>query len=218
MTMLDRMRRHRGWLKWSLGLVAVAMVIFFIPQDYLQTTPSVGAAPNEVIAEVEGRTLTAGDFQQRYLLQMQAYRDQLGGSVNDQLLRQLGVDQQVLTQMIDEQVALIEAERHGISVSDEELAQQIFAIPQLQDGNGRFVGEQQYEQILMSQNPPLTKSQFEESLRRSMMLDKLRSALTDWIARKHAEASMLSHASVTVRSAQYLSTNAFGVPMSMMRP
>ena len=182
MTMLDRMRRHRGWLKWSLGLVAVTMVIFFIPQDYLQTTPSVGAAPNETIAEVEGRTLTAGDFQQRYLLQMQAYRDQLGGSVNDQLLRQLGVDQQVLTQMIDEQVALIEAERHGISVSDEELAQQIFAIPQLQDGNGRFVGEQQYEQLLMSQNPPLTKSQFEESLRRSMMLDKLRSALTDWIA------------------------------------
>jgi peptidyl-prolyl cis-trans isomerase D len=187
MTMLDRMRRHRGWLKWSLGLVAVTMVIFFIPQDYLQTTPSVGAAPNEVIAEVEGRTLTAGDFQQRYLLQMQAYRDQLGGSINDQLLRQLGVDQQVLAQMIDEQVALIEAERHGISVSDEELAQQIFAIPQLQDGNGRFVGEQQYEQLLMSQNPPLTKSQFEESLRRSMMLDKLRSALTDWIAVPEAE-------------------------------
>ena len=187
MTMLDRMRRHRGWLKWSLGLVAVTMVIFFIPQDYLQTTPSVGAAPNETIAEVEGRTLTAGDYQQRYLLQMQAYRDQLGGSVNDQLLRQLGVDQQVLTQMIDEQVALIEAERHGISVSDEELAQQIFAIPQLQDGNGRFVGEQQYEQLLMSQNPPLTKSQFEESLRRSMMLDKLRSALTDWIAVPESE-------------------------------
>ena len=187
MTMLDRMRRHRGWLKWSLGLVAVTMVIFFIPQDYLQTTPSVGAAPNETIAEVEGRTLTAGDYQQRYLLQMQAYRDQLGGSINDQLLRQLGVDQQVLTQMIDEQVALIEAERHGISVSDEELAQQIFAIPQLQDGNGRFVGEQQYEQLLMSQNPPLTKSQFEESLRRSMMLDKLRSALTDWIAVPESE-------------------------------
>ena len=43
MTMLDRMRRHRSWLKWSLGLVAVTMVIFFIPQDYLQPTTSVGA-------------------------------------------------------------------------------------------------------------------------------------------------------------------------------
>jgi len=181
MTMLDRMRRHRGWLKWSLGLVAVTMVIFFIPQDYLQPTTSVGAAPGEAIAEVEGQKLTAGDFQQRYLLQMQNYRDQFGAGMSDQLLRQLGVDQQVLTQMIDEQVALLEADRHGITVSDEELAQQIFAIPQLQE-NGRFIGEERYEQLLLSQNPPLTKSQFEDSLRRNLILDKLRSALTDWIA------------------------------------
>jgi hypothetical protein len=46
----------------------------------------------------------------------------------------------------------------------------------------RFIGEQRYEQLLQSQNPPLTKSQFEDSLRRSLALDKLRSALTGWIA------------------------------------
>ncbi len=187
MTMLDLMRRHRGWLKWSLGLVAVTMVIFFIPQDYLQPTTTVGAAPGEMIAEVNGRALTAGDFQQRYLQQLQALRNQLGANVTDQMLRQFGVDQQVLTQMIDEEVALVEAKRNGITVTDEELAQQIFSIPQLQDGNGQFVGEETYERLLMSQNPPMTKSQFEDSLRRSMILDKLRSALTDWIAVPDAE-------------------------------
>ena len=31
--------------------------------------------------------------------------------------------------MIDEEVAVVEAERQGIEVSDDELAQQIFAIP-----------------------------------------------------------------------------------------
>jgi len=186
MTMLDRMRRHRGWLKWSLGLVAVTMVIFFIPQDYLRPSTTVGAAPTETIAEVEGHSLTAGDFRQRYQQQMQQYRNQFGGSINAQLLRQLGIDQQVLAQMIDEQVALIEADRHGIRVSDEELAQQIFAIPAFQE-NGRFIGEQRYEQLLQSQNPPLTKSQFEESLRRNMVLDKLRSAITSWIAVSDSE-------------------------------
>jgi peptidyl-prolyl cis-trans isomerase D len=177
------MRRHKAWLKWSLGLVAVAMVIFFIPQDFLQpgATSTVGASPREVIAEVDGRELTVGDFQQRYLSQIQSYRNQFGGNINDQLLRQLGIDQQILTQMIDEQVALIEAERHGLTVSDDELAQQIFSIPGLQE-NGRFIGEQRYEQLLQSQNPPLTKGQFEESLRRSMIIDKLRAALTDWMA------------------------------------
>ena len=182
MTMLDRMRRHRGWLKWSLGLVVVAMAVFFIPTDSLQPTgTTVGAAPNEVVADVDGHELTAGDFQQRYLSQIQAYRNQFGGSINDQLLRQLGIEQQILTQMVDEQVALIEADRHGIRVSDEELAQQIFSIPGLQE-NGRFIGEERYEQLLQSQSPPMTKRQFEESLRRSMVIDKLRAALTDWMA------------------------------------
>ena len=188
MTMLDRMRRHRGWLKWSLGLVAAAMAVFLIPTDFLgpTTTTTVGASPNETIAEVDGRELTAGDFQQRYLTQIQAYRNQFGGSINDQLLRQFGIDQQILTQMIDEQVALMEAERHGITVSDEELSQQIFSIPGLQE-NGRFIGEERYRQLLQTQNPPMTPAQFEESLRRSMIIDKLRAALTDWVAVSDAE-------------------------------
>ena len=181
MTMLDRMRRHKNWLKWSLAIVVLTFVLLYIP-DFVQTTPTgTGAGPREVIADVNGRTVTAGDFQQRYLSQVQAYRQQFGGSLNDQLLRQLGIDRQILAQMIDEQVGLLEAEQNGISVSDDELRQQIFSIPALQ-GNGAFIGEQRYQQLLQSQNPPMTPAQFEESLRRSMVLDKLRAALTDWMA------------------------------------
>jgi peptidyl-prolyl cis-trans isomerase D len=155
--------------------------VFYIP-SFLQdpTAVGVGAAPSEVIAEVEGREVTAGQFLQRYNSQIQAYRTAYGGNMSDQLLRQLGIDQQILQQMIDEQAALVEAERHDITVSDEELAQQIFAIPGLQE-NGRFVGEQRYELILRSQLPPMTKGTFEENLRRSLMIDKLRAALTDWM-------------------------------------
>ena len=32
MTMLDRMRRHKGWLKWSLALVVLTFVVFYIPE------------------------------------------------------------------------------------------------------------------------------------------------------------------------------------------
>jgi hypothetical protein len=31
MTMLDRMRRHQGWLKWSLALVVLTFVFFYVP-------------------------------------------------------------------------------------------------------------------------------------------------------------------------------------------
>jgi hypothetical protein len=52
MTMLDRMRRHRGWLKWSLALVVLAFIFFYIP-DFLQTQDA--AAPNAVVARVGTR-------------------------------------------------------------------------------------------------------------------------------------------------------------------
>jgi len=181
MTMLDRMRRHKGWLKWSLGLVVLAFILLYIPSYISEPTVSVGVLPSEVIAEVEGHEVTAGQFLQLYNSQVQAYRTAYGESMTDELLRQLGIDQQILQQAIDETATLTEAERQGLAVSDEELAQQIFAIPGLQE-NGRFVGEDRYELILSSQVPPLTKATFEESLRRSLMIGKLRTALTDWMA------------------------------------
>jgi peptidyl-prolyl cis-trans isomerase D len=181
MTMLDRMRRHKGWLKWSLALVVLAFVIFYIP-DFLQPqTATVGVMPREIIAEVEGRPLRVTDFQQRYLAQLEAYRSQLGSTVDEALLRQLGIDQQVLQILIEEQVAAIEAERQGIQVSDEELAEEIVSLPVFQE-SGQFIGQERYRQFLMSQNPPVTTTEFESSFRRDLLIDKLRNALTNWIA------------------------------------
>jgi len=186
MTMLDRMRRHRNWLKWSLALVVLTFIIFYIPDFLQRDTTTAGATSRETVASVDGHDLLAGEFQQRYVAQMQAYQQQFGGQMNAQLLRQLGIDQQVLSQMVDEQVAVLEAERQGVTVSDEELAQRIFAIPGLQE-NGRFIGEARYEALLRQQRPPLTKSQFEERFRRSIMVERLRTALTDWMAVSDAE-------------------------------
>ena len=47
MTMLDRMRRHKGWLKWSLALVCLAFVVFYIP-DFLSGDQA-GAAPTDAM-------------------------------------------------------------------------------------------------------------------------------------------------------------------------
>ena len=56
MTMLDRMRRHRDWLKWSLGLVCVAFVLFYIP-DFLRGTGA-DAASGDTVAKVDGHEIT----------------------------------------------------------------------------------------------------------------------------------------------------------------
>ena len=111
--MLDRMRRHRDWLKWSLGLVCLAFVIFYIP-DFLRGTGA-DAASGDTVAKVEGHEITAGEFRRTYQAQLQAYRSAYGGNMNDQLLKQLGIEQQILQQMVDERAALAEAERLGIT-------------------------------------------------------------------------------------------------------
>ncbi len=183
MTMLDRMRRHRGWLKWSLALVVLTFVVFYIP-DFLGT--QAGAAPTEVLADVEGSPITVRQFQRRYNLQVNAYRNQFGGQLNEQLLRQLGIDRQILQQLVDEEAMAAEAEKQGITVSDVEIRERILAMPGFQE-NGKFVGEARYRQVLQFQNPPLTTTEFESSLRRALAIEKLRSALTGWMSLSDAE-------------------------------
>jgi peptidyl-prolyl cis-trans isomerase D len=167
MTMLDRMRRHKNWLKWSLALVVLTFVVFYIP-DFLNI--QTGAAPNDVVAEVEGTPITVAAFQRRYLAQLSAYRTAYGGQINEQLLKQLGIDRQILQQLVDEEAMVAEARRQGITVGNEEVRERIMAMPGFQE-NGRFVGEQRYRQILQFQNPPLTTREFEESLRRALASD-----------------------------------------------
>jgi peptidyl-prolyl cis-trans isomerase D len=187
MTMLDRMRRHKGWLKWFLGLVAVAMCLYLIP-DFLgnQTSTSTGGTPTDVLAEVDGRAITARDFDTRYQSTLQQYRSQFGAGVSETLLKQLRIDQQVLRQLVEEQLEVSEAARQGIRITNDELAAQIMSLPVFQEG-GQFVGDQRYRQMLLSFNPPLTVSQFEEDMRRGLVLERLRTSLTGWVAVSDAE-------------------------------
>jgi peptidyl-prolyl cis-trans isomerase D len=179
MTMLDRMRQHRSWLKWSLGLVVLSFVIFYIP-EFMRSTGA-DAAAGETIANVAGYEITAGEFRRTYQAQLQAYRSSYGSNMSEQLLKQLGIDQQILQQLLDERAALAEAERLGIKASDEEVRQRIFSMPAFQE-NGAFIGEQRYQQLLRMQRPPLSAAEFEDSVRRSVAVEKLRATVTEWLS------------------------------------
>ena len=178
MTMLDRMRRHKNWLKWSLVLVVLAFIALYIPAS---NNPANGAGMSDAVATVEGQDVTVGEFRQAYARQMDAYRSAYGASMDERLLRQLGIDQRIVQQLIEEEVSLAEARRLGITASDEEVTQRILAIPAFQE-NGQFIGVERYRQMLQMQNPPMREADFEEQVRKSITIEKLQAALTNWIS------------------------------------
>ncbi|MGD9906445.1 MAG: peptidyl-prolyl cis-trans isomerase [Vicinamibacterales bacterium] len=178
MTMLDRMRRHKGWLKWSLALVILTFAFFFVPSNGVTTA---GVSPDQVLAEVNGEPITVAQFQRRYSAQLQAYRQAYGGQISEQMLRQLGIDQQILQSLVDEQAVAVEAARQNLAVTDVEVRQRILSLPAFME-NGVFIGEARYRQLLSAQNPPLSTREFEDQLRSAILQEKLRTSVTGWMS------------------------------------
>ena len=178
MTMLDRMRRHKAWLKWTLALAGFALLVLGFP--LIQPPPETPGTLTDVLAQVGDQEITVGEFQMLFRRQLQSYQVQSGGEITADLLRSMGIDRQLLQQVIDEYAALQEAARLGVTVSDAEVREAIVSLPAFQQ-DGEFIGEAAYLQMLRMQQPPVAPAEFEENVRRSLMLQRLQAALTDWI-------------------------------------
>ena len=176
--MLDGMRRHKGWLKWSLALVCLTFVFLYVP-GFVDQGPMAGL-PNTVLARVGEHEITVMQFRQVYRQQLQAYQLQAGGEVTEDLLRQLGIDRQILQQLINELLQLTEAQRAGLRVTDAEIRQRIVTLPGFQE-DGRFIGEQRYLRLLQSQNPAVSPTEFEEEIRQQLLVERLRATVTQWV-------------------------------------
>ena len=173
-----RNRKTFGYLVGSflLFLVIIAFVVLYIP-DFVGPTVGGGGLEEEV-ARVEDVSISAQQFLQRYRLQEQLYRSQLGAQYSPTLMRQMGLEDMVLRGLIEDALLLVEAHRQGIIVSDEELAERILSDPTFQS-EGKFIGQAFYLQIL-AQNG-LTAGQFETQVRNQILRQKLQTRITDGV-------------------------------------
>ena len=114
MTMLDRMRRHKGWLKWSLGIVVVTFVLLYVPA-FLSGTSGDGSAASDAIATIDGHQVLVGDFRRVYQQQVDGLRANNGAAIDDAMLKQLGMPQRVMQQLLDQQAIMAQAERLGLT-------------------------------------------------------------------------------------------------------
>lgn len=150
-----------------LVLIAFSMVLYLIPgfMPGLTGDPAISG----VVAKVQGEEIQAFELQQALLQFSRQNR------IPADLLQIYST--QVLNSMVLERATTREAERLGLQVSAEELAQQLRQVPDLfPDGN--FVGQQAYEDLVYTRFN-VTIPEFERRFRNAILQQKLRSLVTD---------------------------------------
>ncbi len=177
---LALMRRHRRWLYIFLWLVIAAFIILYIPA---LTTEGQGT-PGETVVSVGGLPVSVGEFQRAFYRQRQVYDRLYQGRLDENMLRQLGLEEQVLEALVTDRLVELESRRLGVTVSDEAVARAIATSPEFQDG-GQFIGTQEIRRRLELQG--LSEEDFEHSLRRQLLRQSLESLVGASVSVSDAE-------------------------------
>jgi peptidyl-prolyl cis-trans isomerase D len=173
--MLKVFRDNLKYLSWVLWLV-IAVFILFVFVDFGATVPG-GTAPSDAAAIVGDYEVSFSEFERTYRRTEDFYRQTYGEQFNRELAQQMGLPIQVLDGLIADKILLAEADRMGLRVTDDEVAQYIVGLPSFQLPDGRFVGEDRYSQLLRANG--YTVEHFEEAVRTDLLSDKVRSVLSE---------------------------------------
>jgi peptidyl-prolyl cis-trans isomerase D len=177
---LALMRRHRRWLYIFLWLVIAAFIILYIPafQDEGQGTPG------ETVVSVGGLPVSVGEYQGQYRRLLQRYQGAYQGRLDENMLRQLGLEEQVLEGLVTDRLVELEAKRLGVAVSDQAVARAIATSPVWQD-DGKFVGIDEIRRRLDIQG--LTEEDLERDARHQLLRDSLEGLIGSTVAVSDAE-------------------------------
>lgn len=159
-----------AWVLWLVIGVFVLLVFF--------EWGGVNRAPDprtDVAATVGQGRITWAELQNQYQNLERQYRDVLGEQFDREMAQRFNLPAQALNQLIEREILLQEAGRTGLSATDAEVQRAILEVPALLDENGRFVGAERYVRILRQNR--IDVAEFESSVRRDVVLDKLRSVL-----------------------------------------
>jgi peptidyl-prolyl cis-trans isomerase D len=183
--MLDLMRKHAT--SWLIKVALVAIVIVFIAWGgYSYHEKASGR-----VAVVNGEYIDYGEFRSTYDRLVDEVRRQMGGRLPSELIETLHLKEQALNQLITRRLLLEEAHRLRLEVSPDELRQAISSIPAFQI-NGHF-DSGQYRRALAYQSRRLTPEEFEATMQRDMLIQRLARLIEMGASVSPAEVSSFYH-------------------------
>jgi peptidyl-prolyl cis-trans isomerase D len=170
--MLKVLRENVKYLSWILWVIIGLFVLFvFLDFGSISRTRNAGSWA----AKVGGTTISMIEYQRAEVEMDNRLRQQLGDQYTPDVAKQMQLPAQALSKVVNDKILLREAERIGLRVSDEEVRDAIISEPTFQDDQGRFIGEQQYAQLL----PRIgySAATFEQKVRDELLRHKLVLAL-----------------------------------------
>lgn len=172
---IRRLKRTRNTVILLFAvLLAVSLIFFYAPSS---TVPRIDPFRNtEVVARVGSDRITVADIARV----RENYSQMFGSRIN---LAQLGGNKGFLQSLINKHVIAQEAERLGLSGSNQEVAERVRK--QFTDASGQFVGQEKYEESVNLRYGDIRM--FEEEIRAEISEEKLRAFVTTSVNISDAE-------------------------------
>jgi peptidyl-prolyl cis-trans isomerase D len=161
------------------------------------------------VAKVGGKEISADQLSQVVRDQITQLRSVLGGSVDMEQAKQLGLVNAALQQIIGGNLLDLEVRRLGLAIGDDAVRQAIVDNPAFKGPTGNF-DRDRYNQLLAANR--LTQAQFEASMRDNMVRSQLTGAIVDGITPPTALLDTLYRSRAERRSADVITLAATAVP------
>jgi peptidyl-prolyl cis-trans isomerase D len=131
--------------------------------------------PEATVATVGSRSVTADELNQAVQNDMERLRGALGGSLDAQQAKQLGIVDQALQRLINSDLVELEINRLGLAIGDQATRDAIVGNAQFHDPSGQF-DRNIYAQALAANH--MTEAQFETLMRGDLLRAQLVESLT----------------------------------------
>lgn len=165
--MLSQIRRNvrHPYIQVLLGLIILVFILFFgWGMDSQKPT---------YVAKVNGDIIDYRSYQEAYNGLVSLYQEAFRGDLTGDRIRELGLGQRALDQLVDRTLLTQEAGRRRLKVTEAELQAAIAGVPVFQEG-GAFRKEMYLRVLDANRLSPL---EYETAKRRELLLQKVEAAI-----------------------------------------
>jgi peptidyl-prolyl cis-trans isomerase D len=198
--MLDGMRRiSQHWIGRAIlavlfGLLIVSFVIWGVGDMFR------GFVPDKV-AEVGGQSITTQQYQNSMQTVMFRIQSRMHRNLTTAQARELGIDRQVLANLVADAALDVRANALGLSISEAAIVAAVRSDPSLQDASGQFSPER-FDQAL--RNSGLSERGFFVAQAKAYLRRQIETPLVDGLAAPKPLVDLLARVEAQTRAIDYV--------------